>query len=348
MVTFNIQAGVRPGLQLSYDELPVMRQEFPTRSNRDAGHHTPMVANYKKCLANRRVQEKDDVALRHSTPKRTALATNLGRPVQDRPSSAAPDMPDIDSQGSKRPGRAHTPTLQGDALGDVHLASPPSRECLPATPAPSTPTPSTPLPALYPSATPGPATIPTFLLPRSAASSPLTTCSSPATPSPPPRPTGPSRHSDGRYSSSTEDDSLFEPSDSPEPPDATLQDTPALIQHFIQGGMVTRRQKSMRNKKDPVNWYMTEGPTSIKSPTSSIYSHLLRLGDLRIHQYGPNKTTQAWVWNCLGWAPISYGHPHPKFEEYRFVMTNGQPGWVTKRTLSTYRGRYKKAFMEEM
>ncbi|KAG2744866.1 hypothetical protein P692DRAFT_20693236, partial [Suillus brevipes Sb2] len=97
-----------------------------------------------------------------------------------------------------------------------------------------------------------------------------------------------------------------------------------------------RQEHKIRGLDVTMGWYESEGADRISSPTCL---HA-QLGDLFIHRYG-NSSLQIWLSNGSAWEPnIQDGHHHPVLKDHRLcVREGGEPSWVTRKTLATYKTR---------
>ena len=75
--------------------------------------------------------------------------------------------------------------------------------------------------------------------------------------------------------------------------------------------------------------------------SSHHYSDPLCEGDLFINVFSGG--IQAWVWKGKAWVPIKGGDPHPYIDGYCVsFLQDGEPSWVTKKTMVTYRGKRRR------
>lgn len=104
---------------------------------------------------------------------------------------------------------------------------------------------------------------------------------------------------------------------------------------------VHRFQRKMRDVDAYVVWYLSEGPEPLSRPHSSTGANP---GDLFIHRPVRGEEGQIWVVGKDGiWGKIAIGGKHPLLSGYRLhLLANRDPGWVTKKTATTYRGRQKR------
>ena len=72
-----------------------------------------------------------------------------------------------------------------------------------------------------------------------------------------------------------------------------------------------------------------------------LYSEALRENDIFIHMF--SNGIQAWIWNGETWVPIKEGDPHPHITGYCVsFLEKGEPSWVTKKTIVTYRSKQRR------
>ena len=104
-----------------------------------------------------------------------------------------------------------------------------------------------------------------------------------------------------------------------------------------------RFRKAIRSREDVTSWYHSQSSTPIDEPSSSShhYSDALSEGDLFMNVFSGG--IQAWVWNGKAWVPIKEGDPHPSIDGYCVsFLRDGEPSWVTKKTMVTYRGKRRR------
>lgn len=104
---------------------------------------------------------------------------------------------------------------------------------------------------------------------------------------------------------------------------------------------VPRFQRKMRDVDAYIVWYLSEGLEPLPYPHSSIVANP---GDLFIHRRSCDEVEKIWVMGKDGlWDEIVIGGKHPLLSGYRLhLLANRDPGWVTKKTATTYRGRQKR------
>lgn len=104
-------------------------------------------------------------------------------------------------------------------------------------------------------------------------------------------------------------------------------------------GPVQRFRRKIRDIDAYIVWYLSTGIGHISYPSQSSADP----GDLYLHrEKGGN--TQIWLRTLdLQWKPTNAGDSHPCLTGYRLHMLfSGEPRWVTKKTVTTYRGREKR------
>jgi hypothetical protein len=96
-----------------------------------------------------------------------------------------------------------------------------------------------------------------------------------------------------------------------------------------------RREHKIRGLSEFMGWFESSGEEMLKEPP--ILQRLI-LGDLFIHITG--LSVQMWIWDDQRWEEVVEGHAHPYLSEHRLrLLNNGEPRWVTRKTVSTYGGR---------
>ncbi|OBZ66265.1 hypothetical protein A0H81_13762 [Grifola frondosa] len=66
-------------------------------------------------------------------------------------------------------------------------------------------------------------------------------------------------------------------------------------------------------------------------------------GDLFLHTH-QDGSRQIWIRTYTpDWVPVKEEHPHPSLTKYVLrILANGEPRWVTRQTMATYKGRERK------
>lgn len=97
----------------------------------------------------------------------------------------------------------------------------------------------------------------------------------------------------------------------------------------------------MRDVDAYIVWYLSEGSEPLPYPCPAVVANV---GDLFIHRQAQDEVGHLWVVGSSGtWDDIDIGGQHPLLSGYRLhLLANGHPGWVTKKTATTYRGRQKR------
>ncbi|KAH9855537.1 hypothetical protein C2E23DRAFT_882921 [Lenzites betulinus] len=108
----------------------------------------------------------------------------------------------------------------------------------------------------------------------------------------------------------------------------------------IDGLHVVRHSRSIRSRGEKTVWFASSGRDLLQTPPELPLS---RFADLYVHT-STGGARQAWLrTHALKWASIDLCQPHPYLKGYMFnICTNGEPSWVTKDTIRTYKGRAKK------
>ncbi|OBZ70787.1 hypothetical protein A0H81_09431 [Grifola frondosa] len=100
----------------------------------------------------------------------------------------------------------------------------------------------------------------------------------------------------------------------------------------------TRHDHAIRGRGEKIVWYLSNGDSPLSVPPTV----LAQSGELFLHNYNHN-SRQIWIRTpSLDWTLIDEGYPHPDLDEYVLHLSNGEPRWVTKETMRTYKGREKK------
>jgi len=100
-----------------------------------------------------------------------------------------------------------------------------------------------------------------------------------------------------------------------------------------------RQQQKIRNLEVMMGRYITSHQLPLQHPPPCPRA---AHGDLYIHHYG-NKKVQIWLREGDQWiGNIMDGYHHPLLSDYRLFVAEGtEPTWVTKKTRSTYKGRFR-------
>ncbi|KAI0323555.1 hypothetical protein GY45DRAFT_1376237 [Cubamyces sp. BRFM 1775] len=103
---------------------------------------------------------------------------------------------------------------------------------------------------------------------------------------------------------------------------------------------VVRHERSIRSRNDKTTWFASSGSSLLQTPPKI---PLARVCDLYVHT-SASGDKQAWILaSTLEWVSVDLGHPHPYLKGYLLnFCANGEPSWVTKDTVRTYKGRTKK------
>jgi hypothetical protein len=90
-----------------------------------------------------------------------------------------------------------------------------------------------------------------------------------------------------------------------------------------------------------IEYYMTW--YELSTGEASVAPSEVQRGDLFLQQ-SSSSATKAWIWDDNGWEAVKAGHKHPLFLNYvLYFLPHGEPQWVTKKTLRTYKGRLRFA-----
>lgn len=104
-------------------------------------------------------------------------------------------------------------------------------------------------------------------------------------------------------------------------------------------GPVQRFRRKIRDIDAYIVWYLSTGIERIAHPSQSSADP----GDLYLHRE-QGGDVQIWLRTLdLRWKPTNVGDSHPFLTGYRLhMLLSGEPRWVTKKTVTTYRGREKR------
>ncbi|EGO25777.1 hypothetical protein SERLADRAFT_437511 [Serpula lacrymans var. lacrymans S7.9] len=104
---------------------------------------------------------------------------------------------------------------------------------------------------------------------------------------------------------------------------------------------IVRTSHKIRNLEKHITVFESKGNCAFSVPPPVVSS---QTGDIFIHRYGISEKMQIWVRDSRSnWGDASLGDTHPFLFDYRLNMSSqGKLSWVTKKTVSTYRGRDRK------
>ncbi|KAH7918995.1 hypothetical protein BV22DRAFT_1051360 [Leucogyrophana mollusca] len=101
---------------------------------------------------------------------------------------------------------------------------------------------------------------------------------------------------------------------------------------------LVRLEHKIRNIDFVMGWYTQAGAEPLERPPACPQ---VRRGDIFV--YDLNGVYTAWLWDNGQWKQAHDNEPHPLLEEHRLrMLVDGTPSWVTRQTMSTYRGRQNK------
>ncbi|RPD78039.1 hypothetical protein L226DRAFT_569003 [Lentinus tigrinus ALCF2SS1-7] len=102
-----------------------------------------------------------------------------------------------------------------------------------------------------------------------------------------------------------------------------------------------RESRDYRYGKGATVWYRTSGPYSVCQPPSSLPASV---DELYIHRDERNSRSKCWVVNTEGcWVAVLAGDKQPSNPLRRLsFQRNGDPSWVTRKTYSVYRSRWRR------
>ncbi|KIK38452.1 hypothetical protein CY34DRAFT_15038 [Suillus luteus UH-Slu-Lm8-n1] len=102
-----------------------------------------------------------------------------------------------------------------------------------------------------------------------------------------------------------------------------------------------RIEHKIRGLDQIMHWYDSRGCEPLLAPPPC---ESLECGDLYIHQSLSTPTSrQMWIWSGQqGWQDAQEYQAHPLLPMHRlWFSATGEPRWVTQKTISTYKGRFK-------
>ncbi|KAF8988821.1 hypothetical protein BDQ17DRAFT_1334409 [Cyathus striatus] len=100
----------------------------------------------------------------------------------------------------------------------------------------------------------------------------------------------------------------------------------------------SRKERKIRSIQESLAWFESTGNSQIEYPLPDCDKSAIS-DDIYLHSYG-NGGIQSWMMTeTQSWQVIRSGHPHPTLPDYRLSLVNGVPGWVTAKTIKTYRYR---------
>jgi len=107
-------------------------------------------------------------------------------------------------------------------------------------------------------------------------------------------------------------------------------------------GALKKFYKAIRSHEETVSWYSSKSSLALDQPPVSLtcYGGTLQSGDLfiNIHSNG----IQSWIRELDRWVSVEEDHPHPFLKSYRLILLkNGDPSWVTRKTVVTYRAKMR-------
>jgi len=106
-----------------------------------------------------------------------------------------------------------------------------------------------------------------------------------------------------------------------------------------------RMQKAIRKREECTTYYKSAGAQPFDSPSEmpQAYEYWLKVADLYVHYSQTQDTYQTWMWSGSQWTSIGEDAHHPVLSGYHLKLSdNGEPSWVTRKTMITDQGRMKK------
>jgi hypothetical protein len=124
------------------------------------------------------------------------------------------------------------------------------------------------------------------------------------------------------------------------PSDERLSESPSRAFAAHIETIAGRMSRKIRGLDDICAFFQSWGNTPLEKPPVSEMLQAAQESDLFVHSYGQNNP-QVWILSANGeWTPIEIGHNHPsRSTHYLTILENGQPGWVIRHTLVTYKTR---------
>ncbi|KAH7906301.1 hypothetical protein BJ138DRAFT_1117701 [Hygrophoropsis aurantiaca] len=96
-----------------------------------------------------------------------------------------------------------------------------------------------------------------------------------------------------------------------------------------------RMEHKLRNIDYVMGWFSSNKDENLEHPPLCAQA---RKGDIFVCKH--NDVHRAWLWNDDQWKQVCDNEPHPLLAEHRLrLQPDGTPNWVTRQTITTYRGR---------
>lgn len=104
------------------------------------------------------------------------------------------------------------------------------------------------------------------------------------------------------------------------------------------------RSRGEKTRGEKTFWFASSANQLLDVPPTL---SLAKAGDLYVHT-SDQGVKQAWLYTAaLTWLSVELLHPHPHLRGYVLnFLKNGEPSWVTKDTVRTYKGRMEKKVRE--
>jgi len=106
-----------------------------------------------------------------------------------------------------------------------------------------------------------------------------------------------------------------------------------------------RMRKAIRKQEECTTYYKSAGAQPFDSPSEmpQAYEYWLKVADLYVHYSRMQDKYQIWMWSGSQWTGVDEDAHHPVLSGYRLKLSdNGEPSWVTRKTMITDQGRVKK------
>ena len=105
-------------------------------------------------------------------------------------------------------------------------------------------------------------------------------------------------------------------------------------------------RRAIRNRTEWTTFYKSASSQCLDCPPKvpHAYERPLSPADIYVHQDQSKGVFQIWVWSGDRWTDAQVDTCHPVLSGYHLkLLHNGDPSWVTRKTMITDQGRAKKA-----